>query len=496
MSKLCVASIVFAFWTAQSGIALAETLSDTDVLREASAKNPSVAQAAAQLQAAHALTTEESARYDAVLKVTVSGTHTKTPSLTPGASSSLVGTNDVGDADANLSKTLPWGTQIYGEVEANASRSSNPFVVGSASGTTPLVLAVGPGYLFSAKAGVTQPLLRNSGRMVTMAPYYQATAAEDASKRDRDLEASIVTRDVLTAYWELWYAARAVDVDRLARDTAKAQRDDAAARMKTGSLSRADVLTFETQLATKEETVLQTELERASRQNDLARLLGRETAATDLQVSDTEPPQPDDIPGELTEKALTSAPEVASKQAAITVAQVKERTAADQYRPRLDLDAYVQAQGLGNKDIPSAFSQLAGFGVLSAHIGLTLELPVTSTRRENEAARARAQADAARFDLEATRKDVASNVATARSKRDLARRRIDLAQKTTTFANDELAAQQALFKSGSGTALQVVQAQDNVQAANKQLARARADLIQSHLTLSHLTGTLVKRNPS
>lgn len=469
----------------------AETLRADSVLREAIEKNPSLRAAVSDLAAAQASTASESARYDPTLTVSLGATHTKSPSLSPGSSSVLVGTSDVAQADATLSKTLAWGTQVYASVGSTASRSSTPFLLGSAQGgSAPLLLTVGPGYLFSAKVGVTQPLLRGAGREVTLAPYYQAASRENASQRERDRQASALARDVLVAYWELWYASKAIEVDRRAHETAKAQRDDAMARMNTGSLARADVLTFETQLSTKEETLLQTELERSTRESELARLLGRDRVS-ELALSEAEPPTPNDISGELVERALLHSPDVASKDAAVSVAEVGERTAADAYRPKLDLDAWLQAQGLGNDDVPGAFSQLAGFGVLSAHVGLTLELPLTGTRRRSEASRARAETDTARNNLDATRKEVTSEVTTTIRKRDLARKRIELAAASAKYAEQQLTAQQALFASGSGTALQVVQAQDNVQAANKRLGRARADLVQAHLALSHLVGGLL-----
>lgn len=472
--------------------ARAETLRADDALREAMKKNPQLRAALSDVTAAQASTTRESARLDPTLTLSLGATHTENPSLSPGASSVLVGTSNVAQADATLKKTLPWGTQLSASVGSTASKTATPFVLGSAQGgTQPLVLTVGPGYLFSAKVGVTQPLLRGAGRDVTMATYNQAVAGETSSRRERDRQASALARDVLTAYWEVWYASKSLEVDRRARDTARAQRDDAVARMETGSLARADVLTFETQLATKEETLMQSEVEVKTRTNELARILGRDRDASELSIAEQDPGVPADIPGELVSRALASAPEVATKQASLSLTEVQERTAADSYRPRLDLDAYVQSQGLGNQDIPSAFSQFAGFGVFSAHVGLTLELPLTGTRRQSEANRARAATDTARGNLAATRVDVATSVGTSVQKRDLARRRIELANASAGYARDQLAAQQALFASGSGTALQVIQAQDAVQAASKRLARARADLVQAHLALSHLVGGLL-----
>jgi len=487
---VAAATLLLAFAAPEA--AFAETLNASGALNEAIRNNPTLRAAVSDLAAARGLTTSESARYDTTLTFSLGATHTETPSLSPGTSAVQIGSSDAVDANASLEKTLSFGTRLSASVGSTVSRSSAPYVTSSAQGAgEPLVLQTGPGYLVSAKAGVTQPLLRGSGREVTLAPYRQAIAGETASRRERDRTASALARDVLVAYWELWYASRSLEVDRAARETARAQRDDAVLRARTGSLAPADVLTFETQLATKEESVLQSELDRATRQNELARLLGREQSS-ELEVADAEPPAPQDLPDAVVSRALESSPEIAANRATVAAAEVQQRTQADQYRPRLDLDACVQAQGLGNRDIPSAFVQLGGLGVLSAHVGATLELPVTGTRHTGEARRARATLEAAQDRLDATRDQVAADTTTLVRKRELARQRIALATVSARYAEQQLAAKRALFASGSATALEVTQAEDSVQAANKRLARARADTIQADLAVAYHLGVLLK----
>jgi len=472
--------------------AAAEPLSAAQAVSDALNNNPSLRAAVSQLSAAQGLSLSESARYDAALTLSLGATHTKSPSLSPGTSSVSVGSNDVAQADATLQKTLPTGTQLSASVSLSASKSSSPYVISSAQGATePLVLVTGPGYLLSTRLGVTQPLLRGAGAEVTLAPYRQAMAQQTASERERSRTASALAREVLVAYWELWYASQAVDVDRKARQTAQAQRDDARLRAQTGSLASADVLTFETQLASKEESLLQSELERTTRQNDLGRLLGRDRGSDELEVSEPMPSAPRDLPAELLAVALQTSPDVSVTEANLTVAQVQQRTAADGYRRRLDLDAYVQSQGLGNKDVPSALSQFSGLGVLSAHVGLTMELPLSGTRYEGQARRASATVDAAHENLVAARNQVAADMATLVRKRELAQKRIDLSSTGIEFAEQQLAAKRALFATGSATALEVTQAQDNVPSANKRLARARADLVEADLVIAYHLGTVL-----
>lgn len=491
--RLSIAAWATLVASALPAIAGAQPLSANEALNEAIRNNPTLRAAAAELNAAQALTQSESARYDAALTLAAGATRTKNPSLSPGSSSVSVGSSDVAETSAVLQKTLSTGTQLSTSVTASASRSSSPYVFSSAQGEAePVVLVTGPGYLLSAKLGVTQPLLRGAGSEVTLAPYRQAVAQQTATERERSRTANALARDVLLAYWELWYASKAVEVDRTALQTASSQRDDAKRRAQTGSLAVADVLTLETQLATTEETLLQSELERTSRQNELGRLLGRSRGVGELELSEPEPPAAKDLPSELLAVVLDSSPEVVTSKANLTVARLQERTAADSHRPRLDLDAYLQSQGLGNRDVPSAFSQFAGLGVLSAHVGVTLELPLTGTRYRGEARRARATLEAAQQNLEAARNQVVADMATLVRKRELSRRRIEIATGGATYAEQNLAAKRALFATGSATALEITQAQDSVQAANKRLARARVDVVTADLAIAYHLDALLK----
>ncbi len=494
MNELTVALPVL-FLLLSSADAHAETIGTKEALARAMRKNPTLSAAIAEVRGAQAAVASEEARYDPTLTVTAVATHARSPNLATNRAVN-VGTSDVLQSDLTLKKKFALGTETYASVGGTWTRTATPLFLGSANQTggaspTPVVLSLGPGYLASVKVGVTQPLLRGAGRDVNLALLQQAEVQRSAAELSRDREASTLARDLLTAYWELWYAATSVDVDRVARDTAQKQRDDAEARRQTGSLASADVLTFETQLASKEETLRQAELDRRQRENDLARLMGDDAAPEGLSVADDPPRDAGELTGDLLGRAAAQSPELREQEAAVKLASVKERTAADAYRARLDLDAYVQAQGLGNQDIGAAASQLVGLGALSAHVGLTYEQPLSGDRRRAESNRAAAATEAARSTLSATKQALAASVDTAARKRLVAKDRVTLAEKTVDIATRQLDAEQARFASGSATAIQVVQAQDQVQSAKLRLARARADYLQGHLALAHLVGALL-----
>ena len=177
------------------------------------------------------------------------------------------------------------------------------------------------------------------------------------------------------------------------------------------------------------------------------------------------------------------------------LADTQARTASDPLRSRLDLEAYVQAEGLGNDDVGDAAEGAVTGEAISAHIGLVYETPFSSTRRNAEAARARIAVDAARAQLDAAKLAVASEIDIALAENSAGGERLALAERTVEIARAQLTAEQARLATGATTPLTVVEAEEDLRSAELRVARARADLMQTSLTIDHLTGALLARHP-
>lgn len=492
MNKNLTALLALGLGALTPANARAEALTEADVVSEALARNPAYAATAAQLSSTIAALRSAEARYDPTLTLDAGANRLRNPSLSL-TSGTVTSTQSSYSANANLRKQLVGGAQLTFSLGSTWQKVETPFVNNGAGTTTlqtPTVVTTGPGYSLLAKAAVTLPLLRGSGSDVGLAAQREAESARTSAAAARDRGASELIRDTLTAYWELWYASSAVTIQRTARDTARRQRDEAAARRDTGSLAPADVFSLETTLASAEESLAAAEADERARAAEVARLLGRRTSAA-LEAR-TEPPAPAPLEGDLTEEVLASSPEMTERRAEVDLAVVRARTAADAYRQRLDLDAYAQAQGLGNRDLGAASGQFAGLEAVSVHVGLTYEIPLRDRRREAENERAQQATLVARHGLESARQRLLADLDTRRERVKSSRRRIELAEATVVVARATLHAEQERFRTGSSTALSVIQAQDQARAAELRLARARVDLASAHVGLLHLTGRLLR----
>lgn len=480
------------------------------VVSTAKRHNPTLKAALLQYESATWDVFGKDALYDPVLLADTSASQVSTPNV----SANSVRINQVRRVDygATINKHLLWGTDLSLRISSYVQKSE--FSGGSLSATTPGgttglpanfgaffgIGSFGPVYALVAKATLKQPLWRGRGRDIGEASLRAARLTETTQEHTRDRAGSELLRDVLTAYWELWYADATVAIQVQSQTVAAKQRDDAQARVDSGSLAPAEVLTFDTQVATRDEDVLTARTERERRAHELARLLGNNEhegtygAVVDEPLADA---SLHTFAREIVEqRALNESAEIKERAASLELSRVQQKTADDPKKPRLDLDTYVQTQGLGNKSVGDAADQFVGGDVISAFVGLTYEAPIRDRQRRAEAAKARLAASVAEEQLRAVRQRVLSEVRGALDREAAGREKVSLAERTSGIAERQLAAEQARYASGSSTSLAVLEAEDKVRAARLRLARARADLVESALIIEHLTGELLDRYAS
>lgn len=467
-------------------VATSPTLDAQGVVREAMDHNPEVQAAILDLKKAERDLGAEDYRYYPSLLVTAGATHLQSPSLLS-TSGTTVQTSDNYQLASELRHTFSFGTALTLRVEGTRFGSQSQF---GAGGTQLVVL--GPGYNLGGKLSLTQPLLRGLGDRVGEAALRQARLSRSAAEYARDQAASGVLRDVLVAYWELWYNQRAVDIERAAYELAVRQREEATAKIGIGALAQVDLYTFETRVAELEQSVAVAEASAQAQAVELSRVLGRSEEAGPLSPSDKLVPAVEARTlAQEVERALLASAELQRLRSQLEVAVDQATVAGESERPRLDLDAYLQAQGLGNQEVPPALQQLFGLEAVSARVGLTLELPLTGNRYQATKESAELAASAARARLLSSEQQLRSSCATEVVRLEQARRRVSLASRTVELATKSVAAQEERYQQGDAILLQVYEAQDTLRRAQLSLERSRVDAVQASLRLDHLTGALL-----
>lgn len=479
-----------ACWITAQGAQGAEPVTEAAVVQRALERNPTLAAAQTELRRASLLERAEGHRYGFILQLEAQADHTAVPNL--GFNAVTVGESDVYRVAAELRRHLTWGTDLALRLEGSSQVTQTAFFNATAMPPELNLISLGPGWGALLRLSLTQPLLRGLGRDVYEAELQAARAERAGASGAADQAASQLLLDVRTAYWELYYATRALDIQRRSVALAEARLADTVARIRTGSLAPTEELAFQTSIATIEEAIATASADADSRSNELGRLLGdAELGARRADVADPLP-LPPPIPAGARERALEVSHELREQRARVEVALVRARTAADPLRHRLDVDAYVQTQGLGNQSISPALEQFAGLGAWSAHVGVTYEAPLDGTRRESERERAELSVTIARQNLDDARLRVVANLENALTRSQASRRRVELARQTRAIAERQLAAETERFRTGGATALEVLAADEEMRNAELREVRAHVDLIEAHLTATHLTGRLLE----
>lgn len=491
VSLLLVASLGFA----QEPRALTER----DVVTTAVKNNPTLHVALLRAQQSRYGLSAEQALYTPVFDANAGYTHARTPSLfgptfdvngvqTSDPTTRVSGSETL-DLGAGITKPFAYGTVLSATLAGQRSSRSS-LEQQALFGTS------GPGYALIGRLSATQPLLRGAGTDLGLASLRQAKLNLDANQLAAQASASALLSQVVSAYWELWYSAEAVHINEASRELSRVQEEQARQQVQSGALAPASALPYATQVAVLEEAVLAARTDERQRELSLSQLLGQPGAVgASLAAADGPQAPTSDEP------SLTSAVNdalhnsYARKQLQTQLALLKDqlRLTGDPLRPRLDVDAYVQAQGLGNRRVPPALQQFGQMDAVSAHVGLTFEMPLTDSRRSAQVQAAQFAAHVAEKQLEENELEVRSSVASAIAQRRAAAEKLELASRTEKIARQQAEAERARFQAGGSIAITVQQAEDSYRQAQLRVQRARVDLVLADLTLAELRGQLLVR---
>ena len=466
----------------------AQELSANEVVRLAADSNPALRLALLEARRAEQGVTLEESRLGWTFTAEAGATHTESPQAT--TMGITVGSSDAFDVATQLSGTFETGTRLTARVEGSRRiRRVNPIA------TTDEIVEIGPTYDLTAQLTVTQPLLRGFGIDLARAPIRVAESQADAARAARDRAASEVLRDALTAYWQLWYASVAEGVEREALQVATRQRDDAQARVAKGTLAAVEVLSFEQQVAAREEAIAAAALDRQTAGLEVGRILGTGPTRGGGYAATAAAQDAEEIaaagPDEAARIALRIAPELQELRAGVEAARAQVRLAGEQQRPRFDVEGWVLLSGVGDRDAVAPFEQVGTLGAVSAHLGAVFELPLSPTLRRAEHARALLALEAAEARLHAGELSIDAQARTLAARVTAQRQRLALAQRSADVARQLVEAERARFGLGTTTPLQVLTAEDALRSAELRVARAHVDARIAALALAHLTGQLL-----
>jgi len=346
----------------------------------------------------------------------------------------------------------------------------------------------------TARLTLKQPLSRGLGSEVALAPERKAdlTAAEATVKAQ--LAAEEMIRDLVSAYWELSFAAYEVDVRAQSLDLARKQDQLTRQKMRTDTVSQntVDAVTYE--IAVRDETLLTSKLAFEKKSLEMRRKTGLEIGRRDIVVRPSEPLELDTDEWNVDE-VLAKSHKINRRLATVVlekkIADVDVDVAHDAMLPQIDLSLSGAVMGTGDTS-SGAFGGVGGgdgFGYqVVAGLSMSFELSGAAKSAHAAAVAKRHRLDVDRVDLERQiDAEVVSSVKILMS----GRTRVALTDKAIAIAEENLKAERANFLAQRSTNFQVMQRQTQVIDARLRRGRAVADYHVAVAQLQYLSGTLL-----
>jgi outer membrane protein len=426
-------------------------------------------------------TTAERARFEAVFRPSARFTSTEPALLedrTTGTSPRA--RTDSVELGAGVSIPLRTGGRASVDLTQDYREGNSPF------SDTP---AWGSSLAFS----ITQPLLRNAGREVNVAPITIAAYREQISEARTNLSVISTLAQIERSYWRLSAARKELDVRQQQYDLAMAQLQRAQRRFDRGDTPEIDVVRAQSGLAQRLEAIITAETSLLIEQRELKRLMNTPDASVTsggLLVPLTEPaPMDYDLDSaSLISVAMQRRMELLEIELSLLSDSLNITVARNNLLPGLDLTGTYTTAGLG-RDLGRGIRDMADIRAQGYSVGVTGDIPLgneAAEARERRAVLTRLQ----RLGTRASRRQlIEQDVLDAVDRVRSGWQRIMAARQSTILAARTLAGEQRQFDAGARTSTDVLDAAAALADAQSAEIRALTDYQIALTDLAVATGT-------
>ncbi|TMQ26295.1 MAG: TolC family protein, partial [Deltaproteobacteria bacterium] len=348
----------------------------------------------------------------------------------------------------------------------------------------------------TARVTFKQPLARGLGSDVALASQHKAELAAAEATVKSQLAAEQLLRDIITAYWDLAYAAYEVDVRAESLDLARKQEQLTRLEMRAGTSAQNAVDAVLYEIALRDEALLSAKLVFEQKSLELRRKAGLEIGRRDIAIRPADPLELDRQDWSVDE-VLAQSHRINRQLATVVLekrsADIDVDVAHNALLPQIDLTLSGGVSGTGDTS-SAAFAGLGGdsnngFGYqVVAGLSLSFELSGAAKSAHAAAVAKRHSLDIQRVDLERQiDAQVVSSVKTLQS----GRTRVALADKAIAIAEENAKNERANFMVQRSNNFQVMQRQTQLIEAQLRRGRAVAEYRKAVAQLQYLSGTLL-----
>ncbi len=426
----------------------------------------------------------------------------QTPSSTALAGADVTTSESVAGL-LDFQQTLPFGLRYDVSYRIGRTTTNSSFQ------------SLNPNWDNTMAISVMQPLLNGRGEESTAAQLRLAQANTRVSRAAFRARVEEVLLQVESAYWELVFAERDLDVKQSSMELAEEQLERTRAQVDVGVMAPVEVTQAEVQVASRE-TDLIVARNRLADARDLMRSLlradtlthGWETALrpTDEPVVDVT--QLDEA--ELVRVALGRRAEIAGADATVAARNVTVKATRNGLLPRLDLLAQLSTNGVGGNLIirdgfpgeivdiipggyGGALDQLASLDFVSWRLGVNVTVPIGNSAAEGNYAQATLDHDRSLTELQRLQQQITLEVRRSARGVEAAAEAVESTRKTRELAEQQLRMEVDRFDVGMSTNFEVLRFQDDLAVSRSQELRARIEYRLATAELGRATGSLMDK---
>ncbi len=415
--------------------------------------------------------------YDPLLTTNVTRFHTDTPTSSELAGADVL-KNDTWDAGIGLNQLTPWGGTVQFGLTGSRNLTNNSFA------------SVNPALPSGLSLGLSQPLLRNFGRLPTEINIETARNARDASYQTFVRSVQSVINAVEQSYWDLVYSRANLKVKVEARDIAKELNRITKIKIDVGSLAPIDVVQTEVGIATAEQDIINADATVGLAEDQLRRNLNFEAETpTTVPIIPTDELNVQRQPFDLAEgvrTALERRPEIIAQNYAVASDLLRYEYWKNQTLPQLDLVAGYGKNGLSgtffNPAVPGqviaqgnwwdSADQLFSENFKNWRVGLVFSYPILNRAAKGARGVAQFNLESSRASLTVLEQDIVLNVRNAHRAIVTGIRQIDAAAKGRELAERNLDAARKKYDNGMTTSFEVSQIQNQLSDAQSKYLNA------------------------
>ncbi len=315
---------------------------------------------------------------------------------------------------------------------------------------------------------LTQALLNGFGPSVNLTRVRQAGLDRDISLLELKGFTESLVAETEIAYWRYVLARRKIAIFEQSLAVARKQRDEIEAQIAVGLLPRTEVAAARSEVALREQELIDAESQMKARRLALLQLLGADNHAFDRPVNPVSRPDievnPVDNPAERLQLAEKARPDLNEARLRLEKNRLETVMTKNGLLPRLDVFMALGRTGYGG-NLKAAYEDIDQTDARDFEVGLTFShiLGNRAARGQDRAARAsRRQAVEAVANLLSL---IQLDVRLAINEVERAGKQVSAGLTTRIFQEQTYEAEKERFDVGASTTLLVAQAQRDLLAA-------------------------------